>query len=412
MSKYLHNSSLTSHHLFPYTRYLSTPALAAFLILVLATTAWPASARTLTEEERAVKQADLEHLKNRINKLQSGLKTVLGKKNSIQAELRKAEKAIGEIGRRLYPLEKRLAAQKKKIRRLQKQKEKYRADFAIQKRALARQMRTAYVTGRQEYLKMILNQQDPMKMSRTLAYYDYLNQARTRRIKLIKGYVKSINKVERAIITEKNKLEKTRNVHLKEKNSLQAEQRSRKQVLLKLSGDIKSKKQLLENYRIDKQQLEKLLKDLQDVIEELPMAIAPAQPFGKLKGKLPWPVHGRIVVPFGKSRRVGKLRWQGVVIRAREGRNVRAVSHGRVVFADWLRGFGQMMIIDHGQGYMSLYGYNQSFHKQPGDWVEAGETIASVGNSGGQKKAALYFEIRRNGKPTNPKRWCKNVRRK
>jgi septal ring factor EnvC (AmiA/AmiB activator) len=132
------------------------------------------------------------------------------------------------------------------------------------------------------------------------------------------------------------------------------------------------------------------------------------QPFAKLRGRLNWPSRGKLITRYGSARKVGKLKWQGVNISAPEGTEVRAISHGRVAFSDWLRGFGLLTIIDHGDGYMSLYGGNQSLFKEVGDWVEAGEAIASVGNSGGRQDSALYFEIRHNGKPSNPLKWCRN----
>lgn len=131
-------------------------------------------------------------------------------------------------------------------------------------------------------------------------------------------------------------------------------------------------------------------------------------PFLTLRGRLQWPSRGKLTTRYGSARKVGKLKWQGVNIKAPEGTEVHAISHGRVAFSDWLRGFGLLTIIDHGDGYMSLYGGNQSLFKEVGDWVEAGEVIAGVGNSGGRKNSALYFEIRHNGKPTNPLKWCRN----
>ena len=145
---------------------------------------------------------------------------------------------------------------------------------------------------------------------------------------------------------------------------------------------------------------------------DLPTEQGERKAFAGLRGKLKWPSRGRLANRYGSRRKEGKLKWQGVMIKAPEGTEVTAISHGRIAFSDWLRGFGLLTIIDHGDGYMSLYGGNQSLYKEVGDWVEAGDVIASVGNSGGHRETALYFEIRHNGKPTNPLKWCRNKPKK
>ena len=155
-------------------------------------------------------------------------------------------------------------------------------------------------------------------------------------------------------------------------------------------------------------QLQKLIDSIQEIFDDAPEVEEIArQPFADLKGKLAWPVKGKLRKMFGRRKPLSNLRWQGVLIEAPSGRYVRAVSHGRVAFADWLRGFGNLIIIDHGNSYLSLYGHNESLFKAAGEWVEAGDVIGSTGDSGGQAKSGLYFEIRRNGKPQNPTRWCK-----
>jgi len=154
----------------------------------------------------------------------------------------------------------------------------------------------------------------------------------------------------------------------------------------------------------DRQQLEDLLSSVEEAIADLDLPEA-TTPIKQLKGKLPWPTQGEIVRNFGSRDTSSGSRWKGVLIRAKEGNEVHAIHYGHVVFADWLRGFGLLLIIDHGNGYMSLYGHNQSIYKQTGDWVASNEVVSSVGNSGGRDNTGLYFEIRRNGKPQNPKSW-------
>ena len=145
---------------------------------------------------------------------------------------------------------------------------------------------------------------------------------------------------------------------------------------------------------------------LGELLADIPQSPSDARPFKQQKGKLPWPTSGPFLATFGEPRKQGGLTWNGVLISAKHGTPVRAISHGRVAFADWLQGFGFITIIDHGEGYMSLYGHNETLVKQAGDWVDAGEVIATSGDSGGQPMPGVYFEIRSRGKPVNPSRWC------
>ena len=188
---------------------------------------------------------------------------------------------------------------------------------------------------------------------------------------------------------------------------MEASRKERKKVVRSLKAEIKSKGQQLDGLLADEQELKSLLQALTEALSDIPAAPGDHKPFAKLKGKLKWPTSGRRLKAYGESRRIGSLRWQGVVIAGKEGQEVKAVSHGRVAYADWLRGYGLLLIIDHGDGYMTLYGHNQSLFREVGDWVEKGEVIAAVGNSGGIDNHALYFEIRKDGKPTDPIRWCR-----
>ncbi|MCW8851123.1 MAG: peptidoglycan DD-metalloendopeptidase family protein, partial [Gammaproteobacteria bacterium] len=162
----------------------------------------------------------------------------------------------------------------------------------------------------------------------------------------------------------------------------------------------------LNNLETSRGRIENLLKSLGELLADIPTSPSETQPFVSQKGKLPWPVNGRFLNNFGQSKNYGDLKWNGVLIKAELGTPVRVVSHGRVAFSDWLQGFGFITIVDHGDGYMSLYGHNESLFKQTGDWVQAGEVIATAGDSGGQPTSAVYFEIRSRGKPINPSKWC------
>ena len=163
----------------------------------------------------------------------------------------------------------------------------------------------------------------------------------------------------------------------------------------------------LVNLKDDALQLQNLINSIEEIFVDAPVPGFSRQTFAELKGKLAWPVKGKLRKLYGRHKPLSNLRWQGIVIEAPIGRQIRAVSHGRVAFADWLRGLGNLIIIDHGNSYLSLYGHNESLFKSAGEWVESGDVIASIGNSGGQKANGLYFEIRKKGKPQNPTGWCK-----
>ncbi len=223
-------------------------------------------------------------------------------------------------------------------------------------------------------------------------------------------HLQSLAKLEQEISEEEQRLQQLFAKEEVEKQQLELAGEKRERIIAALNLQLQSKAQELEGLQANEKQLQSLLIELQDVLADIPLDPAANTPFSSRKGKLPWPATGRISASFGSTREVGKLRWDGVLIEAPEGREVRSVHYGRVAFADWLRGFGLLLIIDHGDGYMSLYGYNQSLFKETGEWVEAGEVIAQVGSSGGRSSTGVYFGIRHNGEPVDPKGWCKQIK--
>jgi septal ring factor EnvC (AmiA/AmiB activator) len=288
------------------------------------------------------------------------------------------------------------------------------ADLRLQldqhRQVLVVQLRTAYTMGRQEKLKILLNQQDPAVVSRMLVYYDYLNGARFEQMELIRQKLDKLARLERQASEEKQRLDQLHAIEEAEQRQLEQVRQERQRLIVELNRQLQSKEQELAGLQANEKQLQTLLHELQQALTDIPMDTAADNPFATRKGKLPWPAKGRLEASFGAIRQVGKLRWDGVLIGAAEGQEVRSVHYGRVAFADWLRGFGLLLIIDHGDGYMSLYGYNQSLFKETGEWVEAGEVIAQVGSSGGRSTPGIYFGIRHNGQPIDPKDWCRQIK--
>ena len=349
----------------------------------------------------------LQQLRQQIHDLRSELDSDRQRQQSLQSRLRNTEKRIGKTAALLRELDQQIRQQKRELKTLQKKQKGLRGDLRQHRLALARQLRAAYATGQQEYLKILLNQQDPAAVARTLTYYNYYNRARLKKMQIITTSLTELTTLEKKIQQQTRQLERNRTERVNEKQQLEHSRRERSQLLASLKKDMRGKDQRLSQLLEDEKRLQRLLKRIAERPLKGPLELGEGKPFSQLRGKLIWPTAGRITARFGSRRKVGKLRWQGVRISAREGTGVRAISHGQVAFSDWLRGFGLLTIIDHGDGYMSLYGGNQSLYKEVGDWVEAGEVVAAVGNSGGNEKHALYFEIRHNGKPINPLKWCR-----
>ena len=344
----------------------------------------------------------------RISNLQSELESAKDHQAELNKNLQDVEQKIGQLARRLRVLVGSLNRQQQQLKKLQKKRTKQEQELDTHRGLLSQQIRTAYAMGRQERIKILLNQQDPATISRVMAYYDYFNQARIEQLTLIQGLITKLQETEADLISETNRLEELQAKELQQQDALKQAQLARYEVVKALTAKISSKDQELGGLKKNEHQLKSLMQRLQQELSPPAEAVS-HKPFRSLRGRLPWPSKGKLVARFGTSKGAG-LRWDGVVIAGQEGQEVQAVHHGRVAFAEWLRGFGLLLIIDHGNGYMSLYGHNQSLFKEAGDWVEAGETIALVGSSGGRLKAGVYFSIRKKGKPVNPKRWCKKIK--
>jgi septal ring factor EnvC (AmiA/AmiB activator) len=353
----------------------------------------------------------LELVRARIQLLKETLRQARGKKSKVQKDLYRVEQKINHIGRALHGLHQDIRKQEKNLSGLNRERKALSKQLGKQREMLASQVRASYAMGRQEQVKIILNQGDPSTIQRALVYYDYLNRSRTRRIKEVITQIRRLQTLEEKIAHEKQALEKLLARQSAERKQLQAQRKERRTLLLALTREIRSKDSRLDRMLQDEKELQRVLRAVEKALSDIPASITDSKPIRQRKGRLSWPTRGRIITKFNGIRSLkANLRWTGVRIRAKQGDDVHAISRGRVAFADWLRGYGLLMIIDHGDGFMSLYGHNQSIYKEIGEWVNEGEVIASVGNSGGQNRSSLYFELRKNGKPVNPERWCRRTR--
>ncbi len=355
-----------------------------------------------SEEEKAAAKQELLQLKSKIKNLQSSLSKKRKQQSSALRKLRSSEKKIATTTKILRSTIRQLNKKEKELSSLRKKQKTLEADKQIQKKALADQLRSAYINGKQEYLKLLLNQQDPDELGRMLVYYDYMNKARSKQVKQLQTTLSELKNIDVAIQQEIRKLEVLRRSKENETKQLKILKQKRKNLVDALGKEIATKSDELTELEINAQELQQLIDSVRKTIEHMDFS-QPLEGLRKIKGKLRWPSTGKQIKRYG-SLNQGQ-RSSGVLIAGKEGKDINAIHHGRVVYSDWLRGFGLLLIIDHGKGYMSLYGYNQALYKDVGDWVEANEAIATLGQSGGQKQPALYFELRHQGKPINPKRW-------
>ncbi|HZD53945.1 MAG TPA: peptidoglycan DD-metalloendopeptidase family protein, partial [Woeseiaceae bacterium] len=255
----------------------------------------------------------------------------------------------------------------------------------------------------QERIRLLLNQQDPATLGRMLVYYRYLSQYRSAVIDAVSAKLEELSQLRDEASHEQERLAALAAERYRDLTGLSAAQEKRQKLLADLKARLEKEGAEVERLAAQEADLSRLIAELTSILSDYP--ITSEQPFGDLQGKLTWPVAGSLIHDFGQPRAGSRVKWNGVVLAAPRGREVRSVYHGRVVFADWLDGLGLLVIVDHGGGFLTLYGYNETTLKSAGDWVAPGDVIATVGNSGGQQRSGLYFEIRRDAKPVNPRDW-------
>lgn len=354
-------------------------------------------AQTITTKTSA-----LQKLKQSIGQLKTSLTSAHHQQATLQQQLKTNETAAGNLAIELKHSQHKLSQQQQLLRQLGYDNTDYRRQLATQQQDLIVQIRATYMLGTQTYLKLLLNHQDPNQLGRTFVYYDYLQKARLQTIAAIEYTLKQIQKNKRNTKHQTQKLLVLQRQQQQEYTKLTASKKRRQQLLLQINRDIKTKQQKLNQAITNQKALEKVITQLKIIEASTTFATPP----GKLHKKLSWPTKGKLDNLYGQHLGHSQLTWNGVIINAPAGRDVYAIAPGKVIFAQWLQGYGLLLIIDHGHGYMSLYGRNNSLYKKVGAFVNTGDLIATVGNSGGYDEAGLYFAIRYNGKPVNPSAWC------
>lgn len=358
--------------------------------------------------DKATSEKQLKSVLRKIDKLKQAIDVKEDSKSRYIKQLKTIEGDIGALGRKIRALGKEIAGKKSELKSLRATRLEHQRQLSRENEHLAEQVYAAFTLGRQEKVKLLFSQQDPETLQRNLVYYQYFSNARVDLINAVQGNIDKIIETEQLIQQARLDLEKNQQTLNEQKKQLDQDLGKRKTIISSLDKQLKKQGGNLSRLEDEAKQLQNLIKSIEKLFVDAPESSISRKSFAKLRGKLAWPLKGKLRRLFGRTKPQSNLRWQGVRIEAASGSHVMAVSHGRVAFADWLRGLGNLIIIDHGNSYLSLYGHNESLFKTAGDWVEAGEVISSVGSSGGEEKPGLYFEIRKKGKPQNPTRWCKS----
>ena len=352
-------------------------------------------------------QQKLARLQERIAIITQSLQRAEGEKAEALTALRETETEIGHVSRRIHTIHNHLMRQQDRLQALKYEEGVRRAELARARYALTRLLRSAWKIERHGDIRMLLNQQDPALFSRMLTYYRYLSQQRVTQAKQVNEKLAALDNTRQALAEQTKSLAQSQGKQERELVILQELRDTRADVLGAISTYIDDKEKDIAQLKKDEEALIALLQSLTEYESLVDIPPNSGQtPFASLRGKLAWPNDGRLLVQYGSARGNSGLPWSGVIIAARRGEQVAAVAAGRVALSEWLRGYGLVLIIDHGDSYISLYGHNESVYKDTGEWVEAGDVVASVGDSGGQRQSGLYFEIRKGGKPLNPSHWC------
>ena len=377
-------------------------ALQSLLFLVIAATAM-AQAQETGGELAKIKEQELEDVRERISELKESMDESAASRDRITADLQDAEVEISENRIRLKELERERDFSTRRKAELDAKLAEREAELDEESGELAEQVRAAYMSGSQERIKLLLNQRDPATLGRLMAYYGYLNDYRGANIEAVSSAIRELAALRSEVAAEEARITSLAKTRYAELTRLNTAQEKRQGLLDELHQKLSNEGQEVDRLAAQEKDLSRLIVELTTILSDYP--ISSEDPFSEHKGSLTWPVAGTLLHDFGQPRVSERLKWNGVVLAAPRGREVRSVYHGRVIFADWLAGLGLLVIVDHGESYMTLYGYNETILKNAGDWVAPGDVIATVGDSGGQNQSSLYFELRRGTRPLNPRQW-------
>lgn len=381
----------------------------AFVMALCVVTLPLSFAQKPTPEQRKAKetaaQQKLETLRQQIKDLTARVVEQRGERDALTRDLREQDLAVAAIAKDLREFDNAIATKQTELSALDARRDTLITSLRGQREALASLLRSAYALGRHEELKLLLQQDDVATIARVLAYHRYFQQAQVRQIDALRKELAELASVQRSIADAQTSLAESRDARAGESAKLDRQRAERAALLATVETDLATAGVRIGALTKDEKGLIDLLEQLKDVFEDIPEKLAGAESFASLRGRLGKPVPGKLVAKFGSE--ANGQRSSGVRLAAATGSDVRAVAYGRVVFADWFKGYGLMIIIDHGDSYLSLYGYNETLQREVGDWVQAGEIVASSGASGGQHGDSVYFELRKKGDAIDPAPWFK-----
>jgi len=385
--------------------HLCAAALGAIALWALLCCACRGAAGDVQSADSAQAKAKLAAVRVRISELTQRLGRELQQRDELGARLRDAELEITEKRRRLEELRISEAAAERRRTQLRAQQTRDQDELTAERETLGSEMRAAYMIGREEQLKLLLNQNDPAALGRTLAYYQYFAQQRSSTIANIEQNLTRLQQLVAQIDEQSDKLKALEEAVAHQVAALQSARADRADSMAAIARQLSTGNQELSKLKQEEQAVESLVADLARVLQDFPTD--PSQSFGQMRGRLPWPVSGRVSAHYQTPRAdsAGSLRWNGVMIATSRGAKVRAAYFGRVVYADWLQGLGLLMIVAHNGGYMTLYGHAEVLYKSVGDPVAPGDVIAAMNDTGGDHE--LYFEIREGRKTVDPKAWLR-----
>ena len=385
-------------------RSFAAIALAALLAMPVAAAGDGRETTAETQNvDRAEAESRLSEVLQEIGRLTARLESSRSEHRREQDALRELDLQIQQANRELRSLEARRLTHEGELAQLETRRAEYLASLEQRMDRLAEQLRAAYRSGRQSRMKLVLNQDDPLLLGRMMAYYDYLNRAQARHIALLREALTTLEVMQQSIDGELARIASLTREQQDVLDRLDGQRKNRQTLLAELERQIGGEESRLQELERNRSDLEALIERLANVLADIPADLGNRLGLAAQKGRLPMPVQGPVKHAYGQTRS-GGLNWQGWLIGAEAGAEVSAVGYGRIAFADWLRGYGLLIIIDHGQGFMSLYGHNESLLHEVGAWVEPGAAIAVVGVNTGNDQG-LYFELRKDGKAIDPAAW-------
>lgn len=387
-------------------RLRPTPANIAASVAWIWVWAWLALAGTpawAAPGDRAQAQHELDQITAELNDLDRWFSRAKTKRERFQGDIRDADTEIAEVSRQIRGLETSLATTRTEVAALTTQQAALETQRRGQAEKIARHIRSASRLTGQDFFKLLLNMESPERFERMLRYHRTFSSARLNTLAAYQSTLTEIASTQARLAEQQTRLERQRTGLAGRERELAASRSERAALLDDLLAEAETREAERERLSADRGRLGDLIAQLKQRANRLD-----GKEFAAARGDLPWPTDGQVRYRFGQDRAAGKLEWHGMVIGANEGTAVRAVHRGKVIFADWLRGFGLLTIVNHGDEYMTLYAHLDSITKAPGDWVESGEAIATAGRSGGVAEPGLYFEVRHHGKPENPRPWLQS----